>query len=72
MLMKLFSLVGFASKPTYGNNKKDFEKLTDAIVKVLTLSIEMGGTTLKDFVDSSGNPGYFQQTLFVYGRNKML
>jgi len=60
------------SKPTYRVTKKDFEKLTDAIVKVLTLSIEMGGTTLKDFVDSSGNPGYFQQTLFVYGRNKML
>lgn len=58
------------SRKSYKVTKKDFEKLTDAIVKVLKSSIEMGGTTLKDFVNSDGNPGYFQQTLFVYGRDK--
>ena len=27
-----------------------------------------GGTTLRDFVNGNGEPGYFQQTLMVYGR----
>ena len=31
-------------------------------------AIEAGGTTLRDFVNSEGNPGYFKQRLFVYGR----
>lgn len=43
-------------------------KLVDAIRRVLSLAIEMGGTTLRDFVNGHGNPGYFQQTLQVYGR----
>lgn len=44
------------------------EKLVKAIREVLTASIEMGGTTLRDFVNESGEPGYFAQTLRVYGR----
>ncbi|MDO6805505.1 zinc finger domain-containing protein, partial [Wenyingzhuangia sp. 1_MG-2023] len=31
-------------------------------------AIEQGGTTLRDFVNSDGNPGYFAQQLQVYGR----
>ncbi|MEW5057933.1 MAG: bifunctional DNA-formamidopyrimidine glycosylase/DNA-(apurinic or apyrimidinic site) lyase [Cycloclasticus sp.] len=46
------------------------EKLLNEIKKVLTLAIKQGGTTLKDFVNSEGKPGYFQQTLNVYGRSK--
>ncbi len=46
-----------------------YEKLCAAIKTVLSLSIELGGTTLRDFVDSEGNPGYFQQSLRVYGRS---
>lgn len=44
------------------------EKLVKAIQDVLTASIEMGGTTLRDFVNESGEPGYFAQTLRVYDR----
>lgn len=44
------------------------EKLVQAIREVLAASIEMGGTTLRDFVNESGEPGYFAQTLRVYGR----
>lgn len=40
-----------------------------AIKKVLADAIKQGGTTLRDFVNSDGSPGYFQQTLNVYGRN---
>lgn len=44
------------------------EKLVKAIREVLAASIEMGGTTLRDFVNESGEPGYFAQTLRVYDR----
>jgi len=46
------------------------ERLVLAIKEILALAIEQGGTTLKDFVNSEGKPGYFQQTLNVYGRAK--
>lgn len=42
--------------------------LVESIKKVLQSAIERGGTTLKDFVDSEGRPGYFSQQLNVYGR----
>lgn len=45
-----------------------YELLVKAIKKVLTASIKQGGTTLRDFVNENGQPGYFQQTLNVYGR----
>jgi formamidopyrimidine-DNA glycosylase len=42
--------------------------LTGHIKAVLAAAIEQGGTTLRDFVNGNGEPGYFQQTLAVYGR----
>src|SRR3990167_7362776 len=45
-----------------------YEKLVQAVKQVLADSIGMGGTTLRDFVGGDGKPGYFQQTLRVYGR----
>ena len=47
---------------------KKYDAIAIAIKKVLTDAIKMGGTTLRDFVNTEGNPGYFQQTLNVYGR----
>ena len=47
---------------------EECEVLVTAIKRVLTRSIEQGGTTLKDFLQSDGKPGYFAQELFVYGR----
>lgn len=38
------------------------------IKRILAQAIESGGTTLRDFVGGDGKPGYFQQELFVYGR----
>ena len=45
-----------------------FNELTDIIKTVLAAAIEQGGTTLKDFTQADGKPGYFAQKLFVYGR----
>ena len=49
---------------------KRYALLTQAIKQVLAKAIEEGGTTLKDFIQSDGNPGYFKQHLCVYGRNE--
>ena len=45
-----------------------YQQLAQAIQTVLQAAIEQGGTTLRDFVDGEGKPGYFQQQLNVYGR----
>jgi formamidopyrimidine-DNA glycosylase len=42
--------------------------LVTVIKKVLRAAIQQGGTTLRDFVQSDGKPGYFSQHLRVYGR----
>ena len=42
--------------------------LADEIKKVIHHAIAMGGTTLKDFKNAQGKPGYFKQALQVYGR----
>lgn len=45
-----------------------YEKLAQAIRRVLTTAIEQGGSTLRDFSGPDGRPGYFQNTRFVYDR----
>lgn len=49
-------------------NKKQCALLVEAIKTILQKAIDAGGTTLKDFRKSDGNPGYFAQQLNVYGR----
>jgi len=46
----------------------DYEQLVAIVKAVLVTAIKAGGTTLQDFVNGHGAPGYFQQQLFVYGR----
>ncbi len=52
---------GDVSRPRY-------DRLAQAIREVLAAAIEQGGTTLRDYAGADGAPGYFQQTLDVYGR----
>lgn len=42
--------------------------LVGAIQDVLNEAIGVGGTTLRDYVDAAGMPGYFGRKLFVYER----
>ena len=42
--------------------------LVDAIKATLMSAIQSGGTTLRDFVQTDGRPGYFVHELSVYGR----
>jgi len=43
-------------------------KLVGEIRSTLNEAIDQGGSTLRDFVNSAGQPGYFQQSYWVYGR----
>jgi len=47
---------------------KRYEKLVACIKVILQRAIAQGGTTLRDFVGGDGKPGYFKQSLLVYGR----
>ncbi|MGX2956759.1 bifunctional DNA-formamidopyrimidine glycosylase/DNA-(apurinic or apyrimidinic site) lyase [Ursidibacter arcticus] len=47
---------------------KQCERLVTVIKSVLSKAILQGGTTLKDFIQPDGKPGYFAQVLQVYGR----
>lgn len=47
---------------------KQCERLVSVIKSVLEKAIIQGGTTLKDFIQPDGKPGYFAQVLQVYGR----
>jgi formamidopyrimidine-DNA glycosylase len=48
-------------------SKKCYKQLTQRIKTILTQAIKAGGTTLQDFSQVDGSPGYFAQTLNVYG-----
>ncbi len=45
-----------------------WDRLAEAVRAVLRSAIEQGGTTLNDFTDGAGEPGYFQVSLAVYDR----
>ena len=44
------------------------DKLVEEIRATLNESIALGGSSLRDYVDSDGKQGYFQQHYWVYGR----
>jgi len=65
------SLFRAGIRPTRAAGKvtrAEFGKLVRAIRGVLDDAIAAGGTTFRDFLDSSGEPGYFVQKLDVYDR----
>lgn len=49
-------------------SRQKYQKLAESIQIVLSLAIQQGGSSLRDFTHHDGKPGYFQQTLNVYGR----
>ncbi|WP_047682768.1 MULTISPECIES: bifunctional DNA-formamidopyrimidine glycosylase/DNA-(apurinic or apyrimidinic site) lyase [Xenorhabdus] len=55
-------------RPAHSLTQEEAYLLADTIKQILRRSIEQGGTTLKDFLQSDGKPGYFAQELFVYGK----
>jgi len=64
----LFTARILPDRPAGSLSKVEADVLVETIKAVLLRSIEQGGTTLRDFLQSDGKPGYFAQELQVYGR----
>ncbi len=47
-------------------NSEQWQRVASCCREVLTKAIAAGGTTISDFISSSGQPGYFQLQLSVY------
>jgi formamidopyrimidine-DNA glycosylase len=50
-------------------SRADCVRLVRAVRAALNAAIRAGGTTLRDYVGTDGNPGYFRQRLNVYERD---
>ncbi len=65
-------LAGISPKRVAGKTStKRYQILTQCIKQILSEAINNGGTTLNDFSNIDGEPGYFSQVLSVYGRNEI-
>ena len=56
------------TRPAGKLTKKEWQLLVENIKATLEIAIQQGGTTLKDFAQADGKPGYFAQELQVYGK----
>ena len=54
--------------PAHRVSKARLARLIEAVRSTLDDAIAKGGSTLRDYVDSDGEPGYFQLEHYVYGR----
>jgi len=62
-------LAGISPRRAAGRvTRKKVARLVLTIKDVLAEAIEMGGTTLRDFLNAEGEAGYFKQELRVYDR----
>ncbi len=57
------------TRPANKISRDRLARLVDAVRATLSEAISKGGSTLRDYVDSAGNPGYFQHEYNVYGRD---
>ncbi len=55
-------------RPAGRVSRAHYDALVAAVKHILAHAIRRGGTTLRDFTSPDGVPGYFEQELFVYGR----
>jgi formamidopyrimidine-DNA glycosylase len=62
-------LAGLSPRRQAGRvSREAYAALAAAVKKVLAHAIRRGGTTLRDFLSPDSEPGYFEQELWVYGR----
>ncbi len=47
---------------------EQWQRIIDCCIRILRRAIAAGGSTISDFLGSSGQPGYFQLQLAVYGK----
>ncbi|TLS39148.1 DNA-formamidopyrimidine glycosylase [Pseudalkalibacillus caeni] len=51
-------------------SEEEISLLHKAIIGTLSEAVEQGGSTIRSYVNGQGQMGMFQQSLYVYGRNK--
>lgn len=54
--------------PTNTLSMEQWQELVTCAVRILKQAIKAGGSTISDFLGASGQPGYFQLQLTVYGK----
>ena len=59
-------------RPAGSLSLADWERVVRATVSILEAAISAGGSSIADFLGTSGHPGYFQLQLQVYGRSGAL
>lgn len=64
----LFKAGILPTKPAKQVTDTQLARLLPVIKETLAAAIKQGGTTLRDFSQADGKPGYFAQQLLVYGR----
>ena len=55
--------------PTKTLSLDHMDHLAQAIQSILRIAIQAGGTSLKDFLQADGKPGYFKLQIQIYGRD---
>lgn len=55
-------------KPANTLSRTQCQRLVETIKQTLEDALAAGGSSLRDFFGADGNPGYFQQTYYVYAR----
>ncbi len=56
------------ARPAGRISHSGYDHLADGVKQVLSESLAQGGTTLRDFADGDGSPGYFSLHLRAYGK----
>jgi formamidopyrimidine-DNA glycosylase len=64
----LFKAGILPTKPAKQVSAQQLARLVPVVKHTLAAAIKQGGTTLKDFSQADGKPGYFAQQLLAYGR----
>lgn len=64
----LFAASVHPQTPTKNITKQEWKIIITATRRILKKAIQSGGSTISDFLGSSGNPGYFQVHFNVYNR----
>jgi formamidopyrimidine-DNA glycosylase len=64
----LFDAAIRPTTPAHRISRARYERLAASIRTTLATAIERGGSSLRDFTGSDGEPGYFQLDAWVYGR----
>jgi formamidopyrimidine-DNA glycosylase len=64
----LFRTAIHPARPASSLSEKEWRRLLTTIRKTLKHAIQCGGSTISDFVNASGEGGYFQMNFQIYGK----